>query len=68
MTASLINLTGNIAFLDHNVTGLFHAKTCDQPQDKAAPLAQRTCPFPEQQDATDLSCTLRQSAGNETVR
>ncbi|XP_034381161.1 tip elongation aberrant protein 1 isoform X1 [Cyclopterus lumpus] len=47
-------------------------ETCDQPQDEAAvisrsTLVQRECLFPEQQDATDLSCTLHQSAGNETI-
>ncbi|KAK5857340.1 hypothetical protein PBY51_010592 [Eleginops maclovinus] len=47
-------------------------ETCDQPQDKSSvlsstPLAQRKFRFPEQHDTTDLSCTLPQNAGNETM-
>ncbi|KAL3049127.1 hypothetical protein OYC64_008582 [Pagothenia borchgrevinki] len=47
-------------------------ETCDQPQDKSSvfsstPLVQRTFRMPEQHDTTDLSCTLPQNAGNETI-
>lgn len=63
-----------MGFSDHIVvTVLFHAKTCDQPQDEATvfnstPLVRGKLLFPDQHDVTDLSCTLHQSAGNETVR
>ncbi|KAF3844812.1 hypothetical protein F7725_007975 [Dissostichus mawsoni] len=46
-------------------------ETCDQPQDKSSvfssTLVQRTFRMPEQHDTTDLSCTLPQNAGNETI-
>lgn len=51
------------------VTFLLHAMTCDQPQDEAStPMLQRKFLFPDEHNANDLSCTLHQSAGNETVR
>ncbi|XP_031134579.1 rab9 effector protein with kelch motifs isoform X1 [Sander lucioperca] len=47
-------------------------ETCDQPQDEATvfnstPLVRGKLLFPDQHDVTDLSCTLHQSAGNETI-
>ncbi|XP_010732194.2 acyl-CoA-binding domain-containing protein 4 isoform X1 [Larimichthys crocea] len=45
---------------------------CGEPQDEASvfsstPLVQRKCLFPDQHNATDLSCTLPEGAGNETI-
>ncbi|TKS86459.1 RING finger protein B [Collichthys lucidus] len=33
----------------------------------STPLVQRKCLFPDQHNATDLSCTLPEGAGNETI-
>lgn len=69
----LVNVPDLEDFILHFHCFLFHAMTCDQPQDEASvfsstPLVQRKCLFPDQHNATDLSCTLPEGAGNETVR
>ncbi|XP_039641661.1 rab9 effector protein with kelch motifs isoform X2 [Perca fluviatilis] len=54
------------------VYGKIVLTVCREPQDEASvfsstPLVRGKLLFPDQHDATDLSCTLHQSAGNETI-
>ncbi|XP_051249893.1 uncharacterized protein zgc:163014 [Dicentrarchus labrax] len=52
------------------VYGKIVLSVCGEPQDEvfsSTPLVQRKCLFPEQHNTTDLSCTLPQSTGNETI-
>ncbi|XP_038584213.1 acyl-CoA-binding domain-containing protein 5 [Micropterus salmoides] len=50
------------------VYGKIVLTVCGEPQDEAStPMLQRKFLFPDEHNANDLSCTLHQSAGNETI-